>query len=60
MFRNYNLQFLEAIRYQYRISETHYLNFYAKVIQKTLSDCIYNEGTRKLGKQPTEQQEPTS
>lgn len=25
--------------------------FYSKVIQKTLSDCIYNEGTRKQMKQ---------
>lgn len=40
---------------QYRISKSNYGKFYAAVIQKTLSDCIYNEGTRKKSKQQTEQ-----
>lgn len=40
---------------QYRISKSNYGKFYTAVIQKTLSDCIYNEGTRKKTKQQTEQ-----
>lgn len=43
--------FLDAIRTNYRISKANYANFYSKLIQKTLSDCIYNEGTRKKTKQ---------
>jgi hypothetical protein len=52
--------FLEAVRSHYRISKNNYLNFYAKVIQKVLSDCIYNEGTRKHAKQPVAQQPATT
>ncbi|CAF4489668.1 unnamed protein product, partial [Rotaria magnacalcarata] len=46
-----------AIRSQYCISKNFYPNFYSTIIQKTLSDCIYNEGTRRQSKQSMTQQQ---
>ncbi|CAF2038035.1 unnamed protein product [Rotaria magnacalcarata] len=47
----------KAIRSQYCISKNFYPNFYSTIIQKTLSDCIYNEGTRRQSKQSMTQQQ---
>ncbi|CAF4840063.1 unnamed protein product [Rotaria socialis] len=47
----------KAVRSQYCISKNFYPNFYSMMIQKTLSDCIYNEGTRRQSKQPMAQQQ---